>query len=222
MELSTTAAEHGSADYIHTPTGTRQRDLTVTMRYDRAYLEQRYGGIPERMREMADLRARVLSAFQQPPGRLLDYGCGVGAVVDAAQRAGWDAVGCDIVPGPDVLDPAEVGGGWDVVTFFDSLEHLVDPAAVVASLDARAVFVSVPWCHLPEDQEWFMGYYHRRPGEHLWHWSRDTLVAFFAALGYRCVMTSSFEDVIRLPWKIDQDNILSGLFVRKSASDPHR
>ena len=204
------------ADYVHTPTGTRQRDLTVTQTYDAAYLRERYAAIDDRVRELADRRVRVLEAFVGPPagGSLLDFGCGVGAVVEAARRRGWHAAGCDLIPGAGVLHPGSVPGGWDVVTFFDSLEHLPDPAGCVESLAADWVMVSVPWCHHPYDWVWFGGWKHRRPGEHLHHWSRGTLANFFGRLGYAEVVSGCVEDDFRPNPQQAEPNVLTALFRR--------
>ncbi len=205
------------ADYLHTPTGTRQRDLTVGVVYDAGYLATRYATIPEKMRALAEHRVQVLNAFRRPPGRLLDYGCGVGAVVEAARRAGWEAVGCDVVPGAMTPGEATGRGPWDAVTFFDSLEHVPDPSAVVRGLDAEWVVVSVPWCHHPERWEWFGPWKHRRPLEHLHHWNRDTLAALFADLGYREVATGCVEDDFRPNPEQGEPNILTAIYRRHDA-----
>lgn len=207
------------SDYLHTPTGTRQRDLTVRATYDREYLVRRYAAIDDRVRALAARRIEVLNALAGPPANrtLLDYGCGTGRVVEAAELAGWNAAGCDVATAraTPVLAPHEAARvRWHAVTFFDSLEHLPDPAATVDTLAPVWVMVSVPWCHHPERWEWFGRWKHRRPGEHLWHWGRETLAAFFAALGYREVMSGCVEDDFRPHPEQPEPNILTAVFRR--------
>lgn len=85
-------------------------------------------------------------------GRLLDVGCGAGSLLEAARRAGWEAVGTEVSrpaveharrEGFEVFcgDLAEAGfpeGHFDVVTASEILEHLPDPRAMVREI-ARVV-----------------------------------------------------------------------------------
>lgn len=204
--------------------GFRQRDLTVTQVYDRAYLEQRYGGeMGAKVQALAARRLAVLEAFVIPDlrfgsGDLLDYGCGTGRFVDAANESHWDAAGIDLIPtvGPRITLSAATRIAWDAVTFFDSLEHLVDPAEVIRSLHPKAIMVSVPECHQPNSEQWFMAWKHRRPGEHLWHWNRKTLDLMMDHLGYRPLMHSDFEDDFRPRYDPALPNILSAIYQRDS------
>ena len=82
-------------------------------------------------------------------------------------------------------------------------------------LCARFVMVSVPECHRPNDPAWFMSWKHRRPGEHLWHWSRAGLTAFMRQLGYRELMASNFEDEFRPNPEQELPNILTGIYRRR-------
>ncbi len=88
-------------------------------------------------------------AAGRPPGLLLDVGCGDGRFLDAAAGRGWRCVGTEIalaaarplapehrvaVASLDALADTEV---FDAVTFWDVLEHLVDPGAAVAGAVRR-------------------------------------------------------------------------------------
>lgn len=78
----------------------------------------------------------------QRPGRLLDVGCALGFFVDAARRRGWDASGVDVseyatayardrlglpVRTGSLLELDFPAAGFDVITLWDTIEHLADP-----------------------------------------------------------------------------------------------
>jgi SAM-dependent methyltransferase len=86
-------------------------------------------------------------------GRLLDVGCAAGFFLDEARRRGWDAHGCELsayahahatealrldVKRSGFLDPAFTPSAesFDVITMFNVLEHIPDPAAVADRLFA--------------------------------------------------------------------------------------
>lgn len=206
------------AEYVHDRGAFRQADLTVKAVYDWHYLAERYIDIDDKVRELAQARLHVLEEYAPRGwtaegyvhGRLLDYGCGTGRLVEEARAAGWDAHGFDLVPPYDKMPP----GPWDVVTFYDSLEHVPDPAALIRDLHPEWIMLSVPNCLYPENQAWFMRYKHRRAGEHLWHWNRNGLRQFLFGLGYREMMTCYLEDQWRPPTNPAEPNILTAIYRR--------
>ena len=100
---------------------------------------------------------------------------------------------------------------YDVVTFFDSLEHCED-IEFIKDLNTKYILISVPWCHWKEEgDEWFMNWKHRKPNEHLYHFDESSLLKFMKRMGYLSVDLGNYEDVIRKP--VDhRKNILTGLF----------
>lgn len=199
----------------------RQRDLTPRVKYDAGYL-QKYKDIADKVVALSEKRAEVLTGFTGKPGgrQLLDFGCGTGAFVEAAANCGWHSCGYDVamqsgvaysVP---VLDEPSIFscGGWEVVTFFDSLEHLPDPADTIRRLNPLWLMVSVPHCHYPNFPNWFMPWKHRRPGEHLWHFTRVGLDTLMHQCGYQCVAHTYFEDEFRPRYDPALNNILTGIY----------
>ena len=111
-------------------------------------------------------RADLVAALPRPLGRVLDVGCGEGAVARELRAAGASAIaGIEINPraaavAAGELDELAVGpveqclerltsGPWDTICCYDVLEHLVDPDAVLRALRSAAapggrLHVSVP------------------------------------------------------------------------------
>ncbi len=115
----------------------------------------------------ANDRHELVAQLPRPLGRVLDVGCGAGEVGRSLRAAGASAVvGVEINPvaaeiARERLDEVHVGdaealiregalrGPFDTIVLYDVLEHLVDPAALLAALaplaaDGARVHVSVP------------------------------------------------------------------------------
>jgi 2-polyprenyl-3-methyl-5-hydroxy-6-metoxy-1,4-benzoquinol methylase len=116
-------------------------------------------------RELA--HAQLLHRYPAPRsgGRLLDVGCGLGYFMARASRAGWTAYGCDtsehwlehaalLTGTPERLvrtgPQAELfGGGFDLITAWDVLEHVHDPLPFLRAIarllaPGGRVFVRTP------------------------------------------------------------------------------
>jgi SAM-dependent methyltransferase len=90
--------------------------------------------------------ARFAEVHAGRPVRLLDVGCAHGYVIDAARAMGWQAEGVEISPallgrlrGRGVRVEERLGdvagerpGTFDVVTAYQVLEHVADPAVFLA------------------------------------------------------------------------------------------
>jgi SAM-dependent methyltransferase len=101
-------------------------------------------------RDFLDERLRLIEEWRRP-GALLDVGCGDGAFLARAEARGWTTAGLETsaeaaararasVRGPILgmpLEQAALASDFDVVTFWDCLEHLVDPAAALRRVAAR-------------------------------------------------------------------------------------
>lgn len=73
--------------------------------------------------------------------------------------------------------------------FWDSLEHIPEPESIVACAE-RWVFVSMP---IYLSQFDCLRSKHFKPGEHLWYWTQNGLIAWFARLGFGCVEINERE-----------------------------
>lgn len=156
------------------------------------------------------------SAVTLFPGRLLDVGYGDGSFMREAKKLMPVVHGKDVspVPVPDrCLRVDDFSEMYDIVTFWDSLEHHAD-LSFVSSIDARMVAVSLPWCH-ELGTPWFDNWKHRKPNEHVHHFSHDALLRFMAASGWRRILAvDNHEDIIRIP-SDGKSNILSMAFMRE-------
>jgi len=110
--------------------------------YDQLHEKDLINTVPfEERRAMLDARVRLIEEWRSP-GRLFDVGCGDGAFLARAEARGWSAIGLETSPeaagrarsavsGPILcvpLEQAALPDALDAVTFWDCLEHLVDPA----------------------------------------------------------------------------------------------
>jgi hypothetical protein len=146
-----------------------------------------------------------------PPERLLDVGFGTGAFLKEAKRAIARTYGREIapVPLPEGSLFGRLDAAYDIVTFWDSLEHHAD-LGFVRSLDAKMIAVSVPWYHGRIN---FDRWKHRKPDEHLHHFSPPSLMLFMASMRWAAVAVGHHEDMIRTP-EDGLKNILTAAFVR--------
>ena len=169
-----------------------QWPLKATAQYDSKYVQDRYDKYPT-TEPMSYLRLGLVQGHLTS-GRLLDVGYGNGTFVKLAAKAGFDAFGND-VHGADygVREATLTDGYWDVVTFFDSLEHFEDLQLIRDLLQrTRYVVLSVPARPLsfPKERAWR----HYRPGEHLHYFSFQSLSKL---LDRKLLALNSMEDIIR-------------------------
>lgn len=208
---------------VHQTTG------TMTQVYDHAYVAERYDSLPDHGRGMSLLRIGYLVGVLRSFRTVLDVGYGNGdflASFDLWRSWGIDRYGLDVsnYPLPKGCIAASkdelCSKSWDLVTFFDSFEHIAD-ISFVSQMRARHIALTVPMCHLvSRGVEWFRGWKHRRPGEHLHHFDLRSLTAFMHANGYRYLAHQNLEDGLR-PSETTDANTLTAVFqnanARKSA-----
>jgi len=182
-----------------------QSDLRVTQTYNKDYIKVRYDAY-ETTPLMSHLRLGIVTAAARGP-KILDVGYGNGDFIKLACRGGFDGYGSDVHGadyGVNEIDLAADQTQWDVVTFFDSLEHIPD-FTLVRELGRRAhtVVVSIPRkpTNFPCDLDWK----HYRPGEHLHYFSTFSLQKLFAPKWIKGI--SHAEDVIRGKLKDGRPNI---------------
>src|SRR5437867_11790375 len=149
-------------------------------------------------------RIRAIESRYGRKGRLLDVGCALGDFLLEAKASGWDVEGVEIsafaaeqararglrVTTGRLEELALPAASFDVITLYDSVEHLADPVATLAAV--RRLLVPGGIVHLVTPnvgglQARLLGrlWYHYKPGEHLFYFSHRTLRAVCEAAGLR-------------------------------------
>ncbi len=183
--------------------------------YNNDYVETRYNRY-DTAEAMSYLRFGYLLGVVAPfaPKKILDIGYGNGDFLIAARNGVESCFGSDIQPAYPLPDDVSFVNdiyedSYDVVCFFDSLEHFED-IYEIASLKTEYIYISVPQCHYVSD-EWFEAWKHRRVDEHLWHFNLRSLNSFFEDIGYKYISHSNVEDAIRKP-EGELPNILTAVY----------
>ena len=184
---------------------------------DVLYLQEREGRVLTFQRHL-----KPLQAITGPPAgrRLLDVGCYTGIFVEIAAAAGWDAWGVD--PSSWAVGEAQAAGlqvvegtlftagfpdgHFDVITLWDVIEHVSDPAAelcqayrllrpggvlVVHTMDINSLFARLMGHRWP----WLMEM-------HLFFFSQRTLRQMVERVGYRVIRSEPQGRYTRLGYLV--------------------
>jgi len=139
----------------------------------------------------------------KPTGRLLDVGCSMGFLVDAAETAGFKAYGID--PNQQDVDEGRERYGvfiekhaiedygensFDVIMCFNTIEHVPRPELLVEEMAKRLAPKGclVLGTHDIECENYInegVNWKHIKPAEHLYYFSRETLSQLGARYGLR-------------------------------------
>ena len=149
-------------------------------------------------------RIRAIEQRYGRRGRLLDVGCALGDFLLEAKASGWDVEGVEIsafaaqqararglrVTAGRLEDLDLPAASFDVITLYDSVEHLTDPVATLSAV--RRLLVPGGIVHLVTPnvgglQARLLGrlWYHYKPGEHLFYFAPRTLRAALEAADLR-------------------------------------
>lgn len=164
-----------------------------TRPYDESYFS-RYQELADTDlgRELTAARIRLVARHYTGP--VLDVGIGAGQFVTARpETKGFDV-------NPAGVEWLKDRGAWanlyrdrfPALTFWDSLEHIDRPDVAVARAE-KWVFVSVP---IFSGAEHVIQSRHFRRDEHIWYWTHDGLVAWFAEQGFELVEYNRLETVL--------------------------
>lgn len=183
--------------------------------YNKDYVTKGYLHLRPQIEQITHLRlGYMIGSMGQIPKRVLDVGFGTGDFLKACNWLGIVTTGCDLyqdfLPEGSNFVEHPTQGTYDVITFFDSLEHF-EQLDFVKNLSTEWVVVSLPWCHHPDDTDWFSNWKHRKPDEHLHHFNHHSLTSWMHSQGFACVNFCNMEDVVRTSTS-SLSNILSATF----------
>lgn len=167
------------------------------IRYDAAYLAHydQYAAGP-----IADAlnagRVALLSRHAESGASVLDVGAAAGQFVRAACSWGFAAKGFDVIP--EACDRLRAAGlfaddpdDFDVVTCWDSLEHMEDPESTLGRVRRGALLlVAVP---IMEDIRQVRASKHFKPGEHFYYWTAQGFIDWMRLYGFRLLEQSTHE-----------------------------
>ena len=174
-----------------------------------------------RRRKLVQRRHLVERYSGRTTGRILDVGSATGIFLHEMASAGWEAVGVEPVTHAAEYAQARFGleifsgtlakapyesGSFDVVTFWDVLEHTFSPVeelAHVARLLAPGglVAINVPNWHSVDRQLFGPHWIGFDPPRHLYVFTERTLTAMLRKAGFRplawiCFMRAYFAFVV--------------------------
>jgi len=182
--------------------------------YDLEYINFSYNNYGELTNYISYLRlGYIIGSIKNIPKSILDVGYGNGSFVKCCKNIIKNVYGNDVnnYPLPEGIEFVEniLSKHFDVITFFDSLEHFSD-ISFIGKLNCNYICVSVPDCHYFSD-EWFDNWKHKRPDQHLFHFNLNSLISFMNTHNFKLVNYSNVEDTIRKNNK-DYSNILTAVF----------
>jgi len=198
-------------NYEFTERGAIKQSTYQPYQYNADYLSTIYPGGAHKFRYTNFLRlGYVIGSYGSIPDSILEVGYGKGYFLEAAAEIIPDVFGYDInnSPLPEKAQRAVIMDGkhFDVICFWDALEHF-DNLDFLSDLDCNMVVVSLPWCHYDwleamdgeqKADDWFTTWKHRKPDEHLYHFSANALVETLENYGYELVgLPTNIEDATR-------------------------
>lgn len=165
--------------------------------------------------------ANLVGTHTKEPGKLLDVGCATGIFLDCARKTGWDVKGIEVSKWAseraryrlhlDVLTRTigdAVKNNWvknnsfDVVTLWDTIEHLQDPTSVLMEVNSvlkegGLLFIETLNIDSAIAKEQGKEWHFFRPPKHLVYYSEKTLKEFLEKTGFTLFLDDDFKkDVV--------------------------
>jgi hypothetical protein len=191
------------------------------------WLDEAYGtaliaadvGVAQRNIDLAALTQAVIQQFLRADQRFLDYGGGYGLFVRLMRDRGFDFRWHDRYARNLLsrgFEAAADADGFELVTAFEVLEHLVDPVPEIESMLHRGDSLLCTTRFLPSTNprpnEWW--YYALSGGQHVSLFTHDALRRVAARSGHRLV---SDGVSVHLMTKLDMPEWLFRLIIRGPA-----
>jgi hypothetical protein len=167
-------------------------DSTEIVPYDKEYFDRTY----------------LVSSAVYDEVVCLDIGIGSGQFVEAMNHDQLHCDGVDVNPyGVEWLEEKGFGERlvkYNVMTFWDSFEHIDDPTLLLERICPTYVIMSVP---IFKSKEHVLSSRHYKPGEHLWYFTNDGLISWMETLDFEFVAMCDDEST-----QFGREDILSYVF----------
>jgi len=169
--------------------------------YGREYFEK-YAALAQTPLGLAIYTARwaLITRFCQSPNidnhysTILDYGSGPGSF-NAHGPDNFRKFNFDINPSCGFTDlPQEK---MDILTLWDSIEHIPNFYGLIKSIDAEWLFITTPNLESVDKPVTFWKHY--RPKEHIYYFDRHSLEVILEDLGYKIIELNFDEGRLRDP-----------------------
>lgn len=205
------------SNYRKTQDGVIEQVERNPFNYNIDYSDSRYSIFNDRGNILNLRLGYIIGTIGKIPESLMDVGYGNGDFQEACKGCIPVLYGNDIPPAyplPEgVLSVEDITKQEvEVITFFDSLEHFQD-IEFVKDLKCKYVVISLPWCYGGDNDTWFENWKHRKPDEHLYHFTEKSLTAFMKRQGYSLINFCNLEDKVRVD-KTLSPNILTATFYK--------
>jgi hypothetical protein len=202
-------------NYEITEDGVIKQIKITPFNYDKEYSDSRYSIFSDRGNILSLRLGYIIGSIGKTPESLLDVGYGNADFLNWCNGFIPKLYGNDIQPAyPLSSDITFIDDITDidveVITFFDSLEHFTN-IDWVKDLKCKYAVISLPWCYNGLDDEWFSTWKHRKPDEHLFHFTADSLNNFMSRMGFEMINHCNVEDLIRVDKSLSP-NILTACF----------
>lgn len=159
------------------------------------YYSDYFGNCENYIKIFSD-RFKIISSYFSEPGSILDIGCASGYFLEVALKNNWNCRGLDIVEGIDRfasplirdkiiiyknISDIEFGNSvFDIITFFDSLEHFKHPTEYIKRCrkwlkDDGLLVITVPNIESYFSKILGKRWPHFVPEEHLYYFTKKTL-----------------------------------------------
>lgn len=175
------------------------------------------------------LALSLIKKYKKSVGKIFDLGCSTGIFMGLAAEEGWIPFGCDLNSSLVKLNRKLYGDNvklqkgmnidfperhFDVVTLFDSIEHMPDPISALQEAsrilkDDGMIVVSTPNVDglFPKLTYWLLAktigaWEHPTPPGHVFQFSRKTLSKALNKAGFEVSDSTSFE--IYLPYTVGE------------------
>lgn len=167
---------------------------SITEIYDKAYADKyRVLAETELGKRIYAERWKLIEKYCHGEMTLLDFGCGPGAFHQSGTN-GFKTMGYDVNPecGFSHFPTNKV----EIMTMWDSIEHLTEPFWPINFYKPKWLFISTPNLDSVKN---FMAWKHRRPGEHLWYFTFASLDKLLDNIGYEVLEYNFDEGGLRDP-----------------------